>query len=84
MGWCDMGEIVCHLDAVLEGRGMTLAELSRRVGVTQANMSILKNNRAKAIRFTTLVSLCQVLGVQPGELFTVVPDPVSEPKKGGV
>ena len=78
-----MGEIICHLDELLEARGMTLTELSRRVGVTQANMSILKNNRAKAIRFTTLVALCEVLDVQPGDIFSVVPTSARSSKGGG-
>lgn len=65
--------VVCHLDRLLEERDMTLAELARQVGVTPVNLSILKNNHAKAIRFTTLIALCEALDVQPGEIFTVVP-----------
>lgn len=65
-----MGEISCHLDRLLIERDMTLAELARQVGVTQVNLSILKNNRAKAIRFTTLVAICEALRVQPGDIFT--------------
>lgn len=65
------GEVVCHLDALLERRGMTLAELSRQVDVSVANLSVLKNNRAKAIRFSTLTALCRALGCTPGELLTV-------------
>jgi len=63
--------IVCHLDELLEERDMSLAELARQVGVTQVNLSILKNNRAKAIRFSTLIAICEVLEVQPGDLFTI-------------
>lgn len=66
-----MGEIICHLDELLEARSMTLTELGKRVGVTNVNLSILKNNRAKAIRFSTLVAICEVLGVQPGDLFSL-------------
>lgn len=66
-----MAEIVCHLDDLLADRQMTLVELSQRVGVTHVNLSILKNNRAKAIRFTTLVALCEALDCQPGDLFSV-------------
>ena len=58
---------VC-LDQLLEQRGMTLTELSERVGVSVVNLSILKNGRAKAIRFSTLTALCAALGCQPGEL----------------
>lgn len=70
-----MSEIVCHLDELLAERDMTLAELARQVDITHVNLSILKNNRAKAIRFSTLVSICEVLGVQPGDVFTLSPDP---------
>ncbi len=64
----------CHLDAVLVAREMTLTELSVRTGITVANLSILKNNRAKAVRFTTLTLICDVLNVQPADLFTVDPE----------
>ncbi|MEN3298409.1 MAG: putative transcriptional regulator [Pseudonocardia sp.] len=50
---------------------MTVAELARRVGVTVANLSVLKNNRARAIRFSTLTAICDALDCQPGDLFTV-------------
>lgn len=66
-----MADIVCHLDELLDERGMSLAELARQVGVTQVNLSILKNNRAKAIRFSTLIAICEVLNVQPGDLFSI-------------
>ncbi|MFF5004929.1 helix-turn-helix domain-containing protein [Streptomyces phaeochromogenes] len=59
-----------HLDRLLAERGMTLAELAARVGVTNVNLSILKNGRAKAIRFTTLTRICDVLGCQPGDLLS--------------
>lgn len=63
--------VFCHLDRLLEARSMTLTELSNRVGVSQANLSVLKNNRAKAIRYSTLIAICQALDCQPGDLFTV-------------
>ncbi len=50
---------------------MTVAELSRRVGVTVVNLSVLKNNRARAIRFSTLTEICHALDCQPGDLFRV-------------
>lgn len=53
--------IVCTLDEVLRERGMTLTELADRVGVTVVNLSVLKNNRAKAVRFSTLTAICQAL-----------------------
>ena len=63
--------IECHLDQVLIERGMTLTELSRLTGITLANLSILKTNKAKAIRFTTLTAICDALATTPGELITV-------------
>lgn len=63
--------IVCHLDRVLAEKGMKLTELSVRTGITMANLSILKNNRAKAIRFTTLTLICDALGTTPQELFSI-------------
>jgi putative transcriptional regulator len=65
--------VECRLDALLEERGMTVAELARRVGVTVVNLSVLKNNRARAIRFSTLTALCDALNCQPGDLFRVQP-----------
>ena len=66
-------DIAVRLNELLLERGMTLTELSNRVGVTLANMSILKNGRAKAIRFSTLTRLCEVLQCQPGDLLTHQP-----------
>nr|WP_120490913.1 helix-turn-helix transcriptional regulator [Corynebacterium lactis] len=66
-----MPEVVCHLDDLLARRGMTLTALADQVGVTPVNLSVLKNNRAKAVRFSTLVALCEALDCQPGDLFTV-------------
>lgn len=65
--------IVCHLDVLLEQRQMTLKELSERVGVTVVNLSVLKNDRARAVRFSTLSALCEALHCQPGELFSFRP-----------
>lgn len=65
--------IECHLDRVLAQRGMTLTELSRQTGITVANLSILKTNKAKAIRFTTLTAICDVLDTTPAQLFTIRP-----------
>ena len=63
--------VVCHLGDLLEARGMTLTALAEAVGVSLVNLSIMKNNRAKAIRFTTLTAICEVLECQPGELLSV-------------
>ncbi|MGA8211296.1 MAG: helix-turn-helix domain-containing protein [Nocardioidaceae bacterium] len=57
----DTHRVVCTLDEVLRDRSMTLTELAARVGVTIANLSILKNNRARAIRFSTLTAICEAL-----------------------
>lgn len=65
--------IHCRLDELLDDRGMTLTELSDRVGVTLVNLSVLKNDRAKAVRFSTLTALCDVLDCQPGDLFVLEP-----------
>jgi putative transcriptional regulator len=62
------------LDRVLLDRGMSLTELSDRVGVTIANLSILKTGKAKAIRFSTLEAICKELGCQPGDLLAFVDD----------
>uniref|UniRef100_A0AAU2UXV4 Helix-turn-helix transcriptional regulator n=1 Tax=Streptomyces sp. NBC_00003 TaxID=2903608 RepID=A0AAU2UXV4_9ACTN len=59
-----------HLDRLLSERGMTLTELSAQVGITVVNLSVLKNGRAKAIRFSTLSRICDVLQCQPGDLIT--------------
>jgi len=63
--------VVCHLDALLAERGMTLTELAQRAGVTVVNLSVLKNDRARAIRFSTLTAICDALGCQPGDLLSV-------------
>ena len=65
--------IAVHLDELLEANGMTLVELSSRVGVTVANLSILKNSHAKAIRFSTLTAICDALGCAPGDLLSLQP-----------
>jgi putative transcriptional regulator len=63
--------IALRLDHLLAERGLTLIELSARVGVTVANLSILKNGRARAIRFSTLTALCDALDCSPGDLLTI-------------
>lgn len=65
-----------HIDKLLAEQGLTLTELADRVGITLANLSVLKNGRARAVRFSTLTALCDALRCQPGDLFTVVdPEP---------
>jgi putative transcriptional regulator len=65
--------VVCHIDTLLAARGITQTELAMRMGLSLVNLSILKNNHARAIRFTTMTALCDALDCQPGELFSVVP-----------
>ena len=65
--------VECHLDRLLESAQMTLTELSEEVGITIVNLSILKNNRARSVRFSTLTAICDALRCQPGDLFTVAP-----------
>lgn len=67
----DDHQVELHLDELLARRGMTLTDLADRVGLTLANLSVLKNGRARAIRFSTLTALCRVLECQPGDLLTV-------------
>lgn len=62
--------IAVRLDDLLRERGMTLTELSDRIGLTLANLSILKTGKARAIRFSTLEAICRELGCQPGDLLT--------------
>ena len=64
--------IEINLDIMMAKRKISLKELSERVGITEANLSILKNNKAKAIRFSTLEALCEVLECQPGDLMVYV------------
>jgi putative transcriptional regulator len=63
--------VVCHLDRLLEERAMTLSALADAVGVTVVNLSVLKNNRAKAVRFSTVTAICDVLGCQVGDVLSV-------------
>ena len=62
------GEIVFNIDVMLAKRKMSLTELAQRVGITPANMSILKTGKARAVRISTLAALCEALDCQPGDL----------------
>ncbi len=66
--------IVVNLDVMMAKRKMNLTELAGEVDITLANLSILKNNRAKAVRFTTLEAICRALNCQPGDILEYVPD----------
>ena len=63
-----MGRIVVNLDVMMARRKMSLGELAEKVGLTLANLSILKTGKAKAVRFTTLEAICRELGCQPGDI----------------
>ncbi|WP_408873038.1 helix-turn-helix domain-containing protein [Gluconobacter roseus] len=63
-----------RLDDVLRSRGMSLTELSENVGLTMANLSILKTGKARAIRFSTLEAICRVLDCQPGDILDLAQD----------
>ena len=66
--------IVVNLDVMLAKRKMSLGQLSQEVGVTMANLSILKTNKAKAVRFSTLEAICKALDCQPGDILAYVPE----------
>jgi putative transcriptional regulator len=73
----DIGLVHCRLDELLVERGMTLTRLSELVGVSIVNLSVLKNDRAKAIRFSTLTAICGALDCEVGELLVVARQPTS-------
>lgn len=68
-----LSSITVHLDDVLRARGTTLTELADRIGLTLANLSILKTGKARAIRFSTLAAICAELQCQPGDLLRFEP-----------
>ena len=73
--------IIVNLDVMMAKRKMSLGELSQKVDITMANLSILKNNKAKAVRFSTLEAICKALDCQPGDILEFVPE--TEDGKGG-
>ena len=77
--------IIVNLDVMMARRKVGLSELAARVDLTLANLSILKNGHARAIRFSTLISLCDALDCQPGDLLTYQPGPEAgdEENEGG-
>ncbi|MCI8838604.1 MAG: helix-turn-helix transcriptional regulator [Hungatella sp.] len=70
--------IIINLDVVMAQRKIGLTDLSKQVDITMANLSILKNNKAKAIRFSTLEALCRALNCQPGDLISFEEEPDSQ------
>lgn len=69
-----MGKIVLELDVMMAKRHMSLGELAEIVGITNVNLSKIKNNKVNAIRFSTLSGICQALDCEPGEILKYVPD----------
>ena len=67
----ELHAVEVHLDKLLADRGMTLTDLADKAGVTIVNLSVLKNGRARAVRFSTLTAVCRALGCQPGDLLSV-------------
>jgi putative transcriptional regulator len=72
--------VVSNLGVLLEDRGMTLVQLSKATGITAANLSVLKNDRARAVRYSTLTSVCDALLCQPGDVLSVARAPLSPPR----
>ena len=70
--------IIVNLDVMMAKRKMSVTELANKVDITMANLSILKNNKAKAVRFTTLDAICRALECQPGDILEYVEDDVDE------
>ena len=66
--------IMVNLDVMMAKRKMSLGELAQKVDITRANLSILKNNKARAVRFSTLEAICKALDCQPGDILEFVPD----------
>jgi len=66
--------IIINIDVMLAKRKMSVTELSEKVGITMANISILKNGKAKAVKLSTLDSICKALQCQPGDILEYVPD----------
>ena len=70
--------IIVNLDVMMAKRKMSLGELAQKIDITMANLSILKNNKARAVRFSTLEAICKALACQPGDLLEFVPDEEEE------
>ena len=66
--------IIVNLDVMMAKRKMSLTELAQKIDITNANLSILKNNKAKAVRFSTLNKICEILECQPGDILEYIED----------
>lgn len=72
-GEVNLSRLHCRVGELAHEQSLTLTQLADAVGISVVNLSVLKNDRAKAIRFSTLIALCDALGCQPGDLFTLRP-----------
>ena len=70
--------ILVNLDVMMAKRKISAGELAQKVGITPANLSILKNNKARAVRFSTLEEICRVLDCQPGDILQYIPEDSSQ------
>lgn len=77
-----MGKIVLKLDRMMVERGISLNELAQRVGITNANLSKIKNNHVTAIRFSTLAAICDILECEPGDILKYEPEAGEEDAAG--
>ncbi|PRY60602.1 helix-turn-helix domain-containing protein [Glycomyces artemisiae] len=75
--------IAVDIDLLLAKRGMSVGEFAEAVGISPANVAVLKNGRAKAVRFSTLEAICRVLDCQPGDVLRFVPEPELGTANGG-
>ena len=75
--------IIVNVDVMMAKRKMSSQELAEKIGITQANLSILKTGKAKAVRFTTLDAICQALDCTPGDILEYAPDPLPTSPRGG-
>lgn len=75
--------IVVNLDVMMAKRKIGVKELSEQIDITMANLSILKNNKARAVRFSTLDAICRALNCQPGDILEYVEDEADETEKEG-
>ncbi len=75
--------IIVNLDVMMAKRKMSSGALSEKIGITPANLSILKNQKAKAVRFSTLNDICKALDCQPGDILEYLPDPEEDTSQEG-
>ncbi len=74
MIWCEMGKIILKLDVMMAERHMSLNELAEKVGISNVNLSKIKNNKVSAVRFSTLAGICEALDCTPGDILKYISD----------